>query len=36
MAIVKTLADRHRADVRVESQEGQGTSIEVRFPAGQA
>lgn len=36
MAIVKTLADRHRAEVRVESEEGQGTTVEVRFPTGQA
>jgi len=36
MAIVKTLADRHRAEVRVDSQEGKGTTVEVRFPIGQA
>jgi len=32
MAIVKTIADRHRAEVRVESEEGKGTTVEVRFP----
>jgi signal transduction histidine kinase len=36
MAIVKTLADRHRAELRVESEEGQGTTVEVAFPTGQA
>jgi signal transduction histidine kinase len=36
MAIVKTLADRHRAEVRVESEEGRGTTVEVSFPTGQA
>jgi signal transduction histidine kinase len=32
MTIVKAIADRHGADVRVDSKEGEGTSIEVRFP----
>jgi signal transduction histidine kinase len=32
MAIVKTIADRHRAEVRVDSEEGKGTTVEVRFP----
>jgi len=36
MAIVKTIADRHHAEVRVESEEGKGTTIEVRFPLGRA
>jgi signal transduction histidine kinase len=34
MAIVKTIADRHHAEVRVESEEGKGTTVEVRFPLG--
>jgi signal transduction histidine kinase len=32
MTIVRTIADRHGANVRVESEEGKGTNIEVRFP----
>lgn len=32
MAIVKTIADRHHAEIHVESKLGQGTTIEVRFP----
>lgn len=32
MAIVKTIADRHRAEVRVDTAEGKGTTIEVAFP----
>ena len=32
MAIVKTIADRHHAEVRVESRVGEGTTVEVAFP----
>ncbi len=34
MALVKTIADRHHAQVRVDSEEGTGTTIEVAFPVG--
>jgi signal transduction histidine kinase len=33
MAIVKAIADRHRANVHVESEEGRGTVVEVVFPS---
>jgi signal transduction histidine kinase len=36
MVIVKTIADRHRAAVDVQSEEGKGTAIEVSFPIGRA
>ena len=36
MVIVKTIADRHRAVVQVESEEGKGTVIGVSFPVGRA
>ena len=36
MAIVRAIADRHRAEVRVESEEGRGTVVEVAFPVAPA
>jgi len=35
MVIVKTIADRHHAVLRVESEEGKGTTVEVAFPLGE-
>ncbi len=34
MALVKRYADAHRARILVESEEGRGTSVAVRFPRG--
>ncbi len=36
MPIVKAIAERHRAQIHVESLEGEGTTVEVSFPAALA